>query len=106
MWVQCSLWPEEGVRPLELELQAIVRCQMWLLGTRLQSSGRAAVVLDLWAVSTISGDIFQEPFCPFIIGSEDRTVAIIAEQAFLLTEPSQWLHLMLRKQLILSLMVF
>ena len=38
---------------LELELQAVVNSPLWVLGTELWSSARAANVLDLWVISPV-----------------------------------------------------
>lgn len=49
MYVQQSpLRPEEGVRYLELELQAVMSCPSWGLISRGGSSGRAANTLSVW----------------------------------------------------------
>jgi hypothetical protein len=37
--------------PLELDLQAVVSCLVWVLGRKLRSSGRAMSTLDLGAIS-------------------------------------------------------
>ncbi|KAH0515066.1 Trace amine-associated receptor 2 [Microtus ochrogaster] len=43
----CTCGPQKGtLDPLKLELQMVVR-SMWVLGTKLRSSGRAVTVLDL-----------------------------------------------------------
>lgn len=49
MYVQwCPLRPEEGVRYLELELQAVVSCLRWVLISKGGFSGRAANTLNDW----------------------------------------------------------
>lgn len=39
-------WRSEVLVPLELELEAIVSCPMWLLGIKLESSGRTVHSLN------------------------------------------------------------
>ena len=36
-----------GMDPLELELQVVVSCQTWVLGTEIESFARAVSVLNL-----------------------------------------------------------
>jgi hypothetical protein len=38
--------PEEGVKPLELVLQAVISFSMWVLGIELESSGRLVHTLN------------------------------------------------------------
>lgn len=42
---QC-LWSLEAPDPQELELQAVVRCLLWMLGTELRASERAVCTLN------------------------------------------------------------
>lgn len=42
---------------LQLELEAVVRCLTWLLGTKFSVSGRAASTLDHRAISLGSGSV-------------------------------------------------
>lgn len=51
MWHECrSLWrPEEGGRPLELEMQIVVSLPMWVLGRG--SPARAVSIFHCWAIS-------------------------------------------------------
>lgn len=40
-----------ALNPLELELQAVLRCQMWVLGSEFDSSAGVASALKCWAIS-------------------------------------------------------
>lgn len=51
MYEGCSLRPDEGVRPLELELQVGVSYLMWLLELTLGSCRRTANTLGHRAIS-------------------------------------------------------
>lgn len=43
---------EKATDTLELELQAVVSCLMWVLGTEPGSFGRAANTLSHWAIAS------------------------------------------------------
>jgi hypothetical protein len=47
--------PEEGTRFPELDTHAVVSYPTWVLGTEFESSARAKVALDHWAISWASG---------------------------------------------------
>lgn len=47
---------------LELELQVVVSCHMWALGTELGSSGSAASTINFWATSSSPRILWLFPF--------------------------------------------
>lgn len=53
-------WRPKALEPLELELETVVSCPVWVLGTKLKSYGRATSTLSFWVISLrecLSADI-------------------------------------------------
>jgi hypothetical protein len=60
---RCWWRPESVLDPLEQELQAVVSFPMWVLGTKLRSSGKAANAVSCWVISPISPNIYLLCLC-------------------------------------------
>lgn len=51
----CHQPPGEGIRSLELELEVVVSCLAWVLGTKCMFPRRAASTLNHWAILPAPG---------------------------------------------------